>query len=294
VFPADATKLAYEVAGWLMVPDTSIQKAVLLTGDGGNGKSTYLAALLRFVGGANAANLSLHKIETDKYAASRLVGKLANICPDLPSDHLASTSTFKAITGGDKIAAERKYTAGFDFQPFARLVFSANNPPRSGDASHAFYRRWLVVPFDRTFGPNELVPREVLDARLADPKELSGVLNKALVALRNLRKSGEFSEAGSTRDAHSEFRTATDPFSVWLDRNTVEGPEAVVGQDELRQAYNQFCEQTGKPGKLPQAFGRALSSARPHVERSQRMYKGEPNVRVYLKIGLVSRPGEDA
>lgn len=292
VFPDDARELAYEIPGWLMAPDTSIQKTVLLTGEGGNGKSTYLTAVHGFVGVENTTNLSLHKIETDRFAASRLVGKLANICPDLPSEHLASTSTFKAITGGDWIHGEYKYHGGFDFKPFSRLVFSANNPPRSSDASYAFYRRWIVVPFDRTFDASEQVPREVLDARLADPKELSGVLNKALVALRRLREKGEFSESESTREAHSEFRTATDPFSVWLDRNTITDPNAVVGQAELRYAYNEFCEETGKPGMMEQAFGRALSRARPDVKRSQRLHNGEPNVRVYVGIGLRSSVGE--
>ena len=153
VFPDDAKELAFEVVGLLMTPDTSVQKSVLLLGEGANGKSTYLKAVESFVGDFNVVNTSLHKIESDRFAAARLVGKLANICPDLPSDHLTSTSVFKAITGGDKIAAERKYADGFDYRPFARLVFSANHPPRSGDASHAFYRRWLVVPFDRTFEP---------------------------------------------------------------------------------------------------------------------------------------------
>jgi hypothetical protein len=32
---------------------------------------------------------------------SRLVGKLANICPDRPSHHLQGTSVFKAVVGGD-------------------------------------------------------------------------------------------------------------------------------------------------------------------------------------------------
>ena len=292
VFPADSREIAYEIPGWLMVPDTSIQKAVLLTGEGGNGKSTYLTAVHAFIGEENTTNLSLHKIETDRFAASRLVGKLANICPDLPSDHLTSTSTFKAITGGDWIPAEYKYHGGFDFKPFARLVFSANNPPRSSDASYAFYRRWLVVPFDRTFDPSEQVPREVLDKRLADPKELSGVLNNALAALLRLRKTSEFSESESTDEALADFRITTDPFSVWLDRNTVDDPNATVGQNELRRAYNKFAEDTGKPGMQAQAFGRAITRARPDVQRSQRMYNGVPNERVYVGIGLTSGIGE--
>ncbi|MBI3683523.1 MAG: hypothetical protein HY235_24370 [Acidobacteria bacterium] len=40
VFPDDAEAIAWEIPGWLITPATSIHKAVLLTGDGANGKST--------------------------------------------------------------------------------------------------------------------------------------------------------------------------------------------------------------------------------------------------------------
>jgi P4 family phage/plasmid primase-like protien len=292
-FPSDAQELAYEIPALLMTPETSIQKAVLLTGEGANGKSTYLAAVEAFVGRENCVALSLQKIETDRFAASRLVGKLANICPDLPSDHLTSTSTFKAITGGDRITAEYKFRDSFDLLPFTRLVFSANHPPRSGDASHAFYRRWLVVPFNRTFEVDEQILRSVLDARLSDPRELSGVLNRALVALREIRERGGFAEPQSVKDALAEFQQTTDPLTVWLERNTIEHPDAMVGQDELRRAYNTFCENTGKPGMTPQGFGRALTRVKPGINKGQRTWRGVANTRVYLGIGLRSGGPED-
>jgi P4 family phage/plasmid primase-like protien len=292
-FPPDARQLAYEIPAWLMTPDTSIQKAILLLGEGANGKSTYLGAVGAFIGRENSAALSLQKIEADRFAAARLVGMLANICPDLPSDHLSSTSTFKAITGGDPISAEYKYGNSFDFRPFARLVFSANHPPRSGDASHAFYRRWLVVPFDQSFEPGQQRPRAELDAELSDPRELSGVLHRALGALRGIRQRGGFSESRSTRDALAEFQKTTDPLSVWLDRNTVEHPEAMVAQDELRRAFNQFAENSGKPGMTAQAFGRALARVKPGIEKAQRTWRGVSNTRVYLGIGLRSEAFED-
>jgi putative DNA primase/helicase len=134
-----------------MTPDTSIQKAILLMGDGANGKSTYLRGQLAFIGKHNIAAVSLHKIENDRFSAARLVGRLANICPDLPGTELTSTSVFKAITGGDAMMAEYKFRDSFEFVPYARLIFSANHPPKSQDASPAFFRRWIVVPFERTF-----------------------------------------------------------------------------------------------------------------------------------------------
>jgi putative DNA primase/helicase len=200
VFPEDAEAIAWEVPAWLMTPDTSIQKAILLTGDGANGKSTYLRAVLSFIGKHNSSALSLHKLENDCFSAARLVGRLANICPDLPTNDLVSTSVFKAITGGDPVMAEYKFKDSFEFIPYARLIFSANHPPKSQDASPAFFRRWLVVPFERTFadGAPGTIPRDQLDAMLGDPEELSGVLNKALEAIVAVRSRG-LSESDSTR-----------------------------------------------------------------------------------------------
>ncbi len=129
VFPADAEPIAWEIPAWLMTPDTSIQKAVLLTGEGSNGKSTYLRGIIAFIGKQNTTAISLHKLEGDKYAAARLVGKLANVCPDLPSAHLSSTSMFKALTGGDVLSAEYKYHDSFEYVPFAKPCSARTSRP---------------------------------------------------------------------------------------------------------------------------------------------------------------------
>ena len=84
VFPDDSHQIAYQIPGWLMVPDRSIQKSVLLTGEGGNGKSVYLDGIRRFLGSGNTSAIPLQKLEANRFACARLIGKLANICTDLP------------------------------------------------------------------------------------------------------------------------------------------------------------------------------------------------------------------
>jgi len=292
VFPEDAQALAWEMAADLMTPARSAQKAVLLLGEGSNGKSTYLTALTAFVGSTNCAGVSLHKLESNQFATTRLIGKLANICPDLPSAHLSETTVFKAVTGGDRVHAEYKYGRDlFEFEPFCRLVFSANHVPRSGDASHAFFRRWLVIPFDRTFEPGESTPRAVLDARLSAPGELSGVLNKALDMLPDLRRRG-FTESESMRQAWEEFKSMTDPVAVWLARNTVESVEAFVPMADLRRAYNADADAGGHNGMTAQAFGRALKRARPGIGEA-RLTVGGRRQMCYTGIGLLPRDGDD-
>lgn len=284
-FPEDAHQLAYEIPADLMTPDRSLHKALLLTGEGGNGKSTYLAALISFVGKTNIASLSLQKLEADRFAAARLMGKLANICPDLPSTHLTGTSVFKALTGGDTITGEQKYHDSFDFTPSVRLIFSANRPPRSGDDSEAFFQRWLVVKFERTFrGTKKDIPRHELDARLADPAELSGVLNKALAVLPSLR-SRSFTESRSMKQAAREFRQTTDPLAVWLDGNTVRGPDSLVTKDALLTAYNTYCEKNGTPGQTQKGFGHAIRKLLPDLKDAQRTV-GRKVAWVWVGLGL--------
>jgi putative DNA primase/helicase len=285
-FPEDAQELAFELAADLITPSRSVQKSILLIGEGSNGKSTYLRALTAFVGSPNTAGVSLHKLESDRFATARLIGKLANICPDLPSTHLTETSAFKAIPGGDDLGAENKTRKAFEFRPYCRLVFSANHVPRSGDASHAFFRRWLVVPFERTFEPDEQTPREELDAKLSDPKELSGVLNHALDVLPRVRHRG-FTESASMREAWEEFRAMTDPVSVWLAQNTIEAAEAFVPKDALAKAYNEFCDKVGRPGMNKKGFGRAVKRAFPHIADGQKSVAGKMTW-CWLGIGLKS------
>jgi P4 family phage/plasmid primase-like protien len=291
-FPPDTVQAgtAWEIVAWLMVPCTSLQKALLLLGPGGTGKSTFLFALRHFLGGyRNVSAVSLQKLESDRFAASRLVGKLANICADLPSTHLETSSIFKQITGGDPVVAEYKFKDSFDFVPFARLIFSANQPPQSKDATDAFFQRWQVLHFTNVFrGTLKELSSESLMLRLTAPAELSGVLNKALEALPRVLGGG-LTCTDSMREAHEEFWKATDPLSIWLVQNTIDDPDAYIPKSSLIDAYNSAAGQNGRAGMNTTAFGLALKRLRPHLKDVQRKISGKDKVWCYLGIGLGER-----
>ena len=292
VFPDDAVILSHEIAACLINPQLKIQKALLFIGEGGNGKSRKLNQYKAFIGSPNCAAVSLHDLEANRFATSRLFGKLANICPDLPSKHLSGTSRFKAITGGDEITAEFKFKTSFEFRCHAKLIFSANHPPQSDDASEAFFDRWLVVPFAGRFrGTAHEIPEAQLDAKLTAPEELSGLLNHALAVMDRLASSARFSEPDSVEQAHREFYAATDPFAVWLDQFTVDDPNAVASKELLRSAYGAECERRGMARMTQTAFGLAFSRLRPNVERKQRTLNGRVQW-CYIGIGMVDTDAE--
>jgi putative DNA primase/helicase len=288
VFPQDAIILSHEIAAVLLHPGLRIQKAILFLGEGGAGKSRKLNQYKKFIGSSLCSAVSLHDLESNKFAPARLFGKLANICADLPSAHLAGTSIFKAITGGDTITAEDKFKTSFEFDCYAKLIFSANHPPRSQDASQALFDRWVVVPFQGRFrGTSEEIPQDELDALLTSPSELSGLLNHALACIDRLRRTARYSEPESVREAHREFHEATDPLAVWLNRFTVDDPEAKVPMGVLRSAYGAECEQHGRPALTKTAFGTQLKQLRPDIEDRKRTVNGRSQW-CYVGLGFAA------
>lgn len=284
VLPDDCQTIPYELLASAMRADVSDQKAVLANGIGDNGKSTLLEGCVAFLGRDNVASLALQRLESDKFSVVRLLGKLANICADLPSEHLASTSTFKALTGGDRLTAERKFQGSFEFTPFARLMFSANHYPASSDASHAFFRRWLVVPFDAVLDPNEKIQN--LAARLATPSELSGVLNRALAVLPGMIQRGGFTQSESTQASLMEFREMTDPLAAWLDRFTLLSPDGMVTKKDLAIVYNSASEAAGRPLMTAKAFCASVRRLRPTLQEAQRRVSGDMK-HVFLGLSLI-------
>jgi putative DNA primase/helicase len=197
-----------------------------------------------------------------------------NLFGDLSSKDLVGSSALKSLTGGDTILGERKFKTSFDFKPYVRLIFSTNEPPRTPDADAAYYSRWIVVPFDRSFrGTDQEIPAHELDARLADPRELSGLLNRALSCLSAVRDRG-IDEPRSLVVARQAFRAATDPLGAWVETNTVVDPSGVTLKKDLLSSFNRQASLAGEPPATSNGLSRAVRRSRPTVSSVQRRLNG--------------------
>lgn len=252
----------YELAGYLATPDNRHQIAVMLEGPGGNGKSKALGLLTAFLGAANVSTVALHKLEEDRFATADMYGKLANIFADLDARALRSSSEFKAITGGDSVRAERKHRDSFSFVPYARLLFSANQPPPTSDSSQAFFDRWLVLPFHRRFRGTRREDPDLL-AKLTTPEELSGLLNHALLALAGVRDRGGFTSTAATRAAATAFQQETDSVAGFMAECCELDPEARWPRPDLYAAYVDWTRRGNRQPVARDRFNRRL------VERAE-------------------------
>jgi len=241
--PPDCIKLAKEIFGYCLLPDNRFQRAFMLIGTGANGKGTFINLLEAFLGRENISTIPLQELDNHKFKRAELFGKLANVFSDLDRKALKGTSYFKTVVAGDSIDAERKYGGPFFFRPYAKLVFSANEIPHSPDNTHAFHRRWCIIPFNNKFeGANEDV--EILK-KLTTPEELSGLLNAALQGLVGLADNNGFTEPKTVIETKDDYRRASDSAYAFLSENTVAGPEKYVKKANIYEKYKEWCEKVG-------------------------------------------------
>ena len=141
ILPRDTHDAFDRMLGYLMVPAVWGQKAFLLNGPGGTGKSLLLDCLGRFLGEDVITHQKFVRWDSNTFATARVVGKLANICGELPSIRVDEVETFKMITGGDRLTVEKKYETSREVRPFIRLVFAGNTLPVAADPSGAYAQR---------------------------------------------------------------------------------------------------------------------------------------------------------
>jgi len=256
--PPDCIHLAEELFGYCLIPDVRFNKAFMLYGTGANGKSTFLTLLEAFVGGDNVAKIPLQELAENRFKRADLSAKLVNLFADLDTKSLESSSYFKTIVSGDMIDAERKHRDPFYFRPFARLVFSANEVPRSGDRSFAYYRRWCIIRFPNQF-TDENADRD-LAAKLMKPSELSGLLNRALRGLERLLEQGHFTESETTKGALEDYKKENDTAVAFVSERCELAPKLRIERPELYAAYEEYCADEGFRVVSRQRFYKTLRS----------------------------------
>lgn len=234
-----------------------IQKATLLVGDGGNGKSTFINILKALLGYENISATSLQELEINRFAKADLFGKLANLYADLPDSALKSVGTFKMISGGDPVTAERKFQQRFTFTPFAKHLFSCNRIPEVYEDTTAFFRRWLLIVFPNSFlGQRD--NRNLLQ-ELTSPEELSGVLNWMIEGLKRLQaQNWEFSYSKTVEEVSQEWIRKSSPIKAFVMDCCIVTPDANVPKQELFRAFVEYCNKNKLPVLTSDTFFKRL------------------------------------
>ncbi len=272
VTPKDCISILEEMAGYCLVPTTKYEKALMLVGEGENGKGTFIAVLTSLLGTQNVANISFQELSENRFASAGLFGKMANLHADIPNKILENSSRFKELVSGDLIRAEEKHRPAFSFHNRAKLIFSANEPPMSKDNTEAFYRRLIIVPF-----PNKFTNRE-LRQRLFTDEAKSGFLLRALQGLKRLKAQDGFSKAENVQKVLTEYREQGDTVFRFIKEHCIIDHEAMTPKQEVYQAYRDMCLRWGNQplnqAKFNTRLQILLSSITEYRKGSPRQWKG--------------------
>jgi len=250
----------YEVMGSTLYP-RPIKKAFLLTdaedrhGMGDTGKSTFIKYVRRALGSENTSAVSLHDLvdSNKRFATSQIYRKLANFHADLPKEAITDVGKFKVLTGEDPITIEFKFKQPFNWIPYTKHIFSANEPPPVANADDAFWNRWIVIEFIGAF------PQKIRDFEKSLVDEIPKALALAIAAFKAVLDRGSFSFENTPEDARLKWMSRSNnvfAFIQWLRSNKalIEDPAGRVRVNELYKYYTMWCQVNGRNASKQNAF----------------------------------------
>lgn len=233
--------LLEECIGYCFYRRNELGKAFILTGDKSNGKSTFLDLVKVILGDVNISALDLKELG-DRFNTSMMFGKLANIGDDIGDDFLqgSQVSIFKKIVTGNRIKAERKGQDPFEFNPYIKLLFSANDIPRMKDKTGAVLRRLVIIPFNASFSKDAEDYDPFIKYKLIEQESIEYLIQLGIQGLQRIIANNQFSKSDKVQKQMDEYEEENNPIIAFISDT---GIEMIENQptNEVYKRYQVFC-----------------------------------------------------
>jgi len=270
--------MGYSISG----QKNRLHKALILLGDGANGKSTLLELWSSLLGPDFVSSVNLDELKNTQFKAM-LIGKYVNISEETPRRALLESSHFKDMVSGKQITSKSIWEKPVTRPCRAKFVFACNELPPASDATDGFSRRLLIIPFKFTVKEKDMDIH--LDEKLLN--ERSGILNMCLDAYDRLVKQNGFSESVAAKRELEEYMETVDDIKYFIDQNVeilpLDAPQTVKLSD-LYTAYSDESKSSNKYPKAKDRFSKHLRKVIPAYEqRYFRPRESNGTRSIYLK-----------
>jgi len=245
-------KLIEEVIGYCFFRRNEFRRAFILIGDKANGKSTFLSIIQKLLGDDNVCNLDLKELG-QRFKGAELFGKLCNIGDDISDEFNPDPALFKKITTGDRINVERKGQNPFDFNPYCKLIFSANNIPRIRDTTGAVMDRLCIIPFNARFKKDNPKFDPLLKTKLQTSPVMEYFINLGIEGLQRVLENQEFTHSQKAEAALRAYEIRNNSVLGFVYEVDEDGENFVdKTTNNVYYDYQRFCRDNGlKPvGKI--------------------------------------------
>lgn len=261
-----------EIFGYTLINNTKGERAFYFIGVGSNGKSFIAEILANMVGVANVSNIPLSRF-SEKFGTEGLIDKSVNIANENEIGNAISTENLKIFVSGDRTSIARKYKGDLNYKSTCKMIFLLNKLPDTLDNTHGYYRKILIVPFNRIF------QQEEMDKNLKEKvlEELSGVLNWAIEgAKRLINNDYKFTECEAIEKVTKAYKEEQNPVESFLKDALIYEDGNSETKKEILDSYKLWIEGqniSSRGTESSQRFWKALSNSAKIVLNKELEYK---------------------
>ena len=239
-----AQNILAEYIGYLFVPNSvmKLEKVLMLIGEGANGKSTFYDIINGLLGRENVITFSISKLtDREGYYRAMIGNKLLNYASEIGNK--MDTTVFKQLVSGEAVEARLPYGKPMILENYARFIFNTNGLPVDVEHNHAFFRRFIIIPFEVT------IPEEEQDKNLSQKivkDELPGVLNWVLAGLDRLVKQNGFTQSTVVENVLKTYIKESDPVMMFLEEEGyIKHSKNTTPLKEVYSEYRIYCIENG-------------------------------------------------
>lgn len=254
----DQVRVIDQFSGLCLTNDITQQKMLTIIGRPGCGKSTLLAAWSHVLG-EMAIEKKLTELQGDamRFSGSSFVGSTLCWFDEVDVKKAEMGNSLGTMITGQHINVERKGVNGIiKARNSVKCVLTANRLPHNAEVG--IYRRLILVNFPFSFSDTDTA---ILDISEKLKSESSGILNRMIKGLRDLRKMGTFTTITGHTDLIEEYKAQSDTVAEFLDTFFEPGSaDDYIETQSLLSAYKNFTYDKSFMILTPQKFGRLLAS----------------------------------
>lgn len=242
-----------QAIGYSLTLHTGREKTFWCVGEGSNGKGVLFHVLQKLVGQASVA-LDLNNLTNNQYQLAMLAGKKIAFCTEADKDaNMVNDGQIKALISGDEMMVRQIRERPFVLKNTAKLWWSMNNFPHVKDTSHGFWRRVMVIPFNRIFTEGEAVLglKDILET------ELSGIFNWAVDGLTSLEDNGWIMPTQISR-LTEKYKKESNIVELFIEDKCVLTKGEKIKSSNLYNAYKDWCDKNGYQKKSSKNFKNEL------------------------------------
>lgn len=239
-------KLIWQIIGAVIRPNVRWDKVVMpYSTKGNNGKGTLCRLLRNLCGEGNYTSIAINDMSKNFRLAPLLSASAVIVDENNVTGYLDDASAFKALITGDKVQIEAKYKNPVDFRFSGLMVQCVNFLPRVNDKTSSFYRRILMVPFEKCFTGAER--KYIKDDYLNRQEVLEYVLCKVLEKIPSYY---EFDVPDACTRLLDDYKTFNDPVRQFAEEMLPELKWQLVPNKFLYDLFKAWYEENIPSGRV--------------------------------------------